>query len=757
MNPLSPGHRHPKGKTRSGVGRNQGTQRGSLVEHVRISSRSKTQAFHKRAKRRETVGVIDFKKALRCGLLNTDGLGAGTFEDVKATIRRKQPDLCVLLETKRRLEDVGSDISIDGYALTEIQRSDVAGDRGGGGIAFYTRQGDGLVFHRHTPDIDDENLSFVNNERFWVTLKSQSHKTALCGMYIGCQYQDDRHGQWNDSIYRVVEREAAALRASGHRVIYLGDMNGHVGCLLGQGVVGNHRGINPNGLRFLNFLRNTDSVHINGACRTPGQWDTRYTNGLWTRQRGGVSSIIDYAGISKEHLHSVISLDIDDQGEYGTESDHNWMFLDVADKFVKKTRVSRAPIRKPTWDISDDQDWTAYQENILRRIDIVDTNDLDTLNNLICDSLLGALTDEIGVKTPSIRKRNTRLPRDLVDEIAFKRQLEANWKSRQTALSNRPAGLDLQAERDGVMVAEKLFLDQSSKVSELLFLHRKIKRPSILKACAGNSVSARRNFWSYLKPNEKQSTDISAVLSPSSGVLKCNVDEIKSEVEQHLLSTFQGSFEPPLLPPAHNLPDDHSYAAAPPEGAVSDHSYSIHPRPVLVNLDNSGSLAKNPSAWLNKEFNTPEVGKVVKKLKNCKAKGWDRIPNEAIKNAPLALLHLITRLFNLVKKHGRIPQGWNRGRITLIHKSDLREQLSNYRPITVIISLSGLYSKVLNERLIQVVEAHGLLGEVQNGFRKERGGADNSFILDTLLWKSKASRVKLHLGYIDISKGGYQD
>ena len=68
------------------------------------------------------------------------------------------------------------------------------------------------------------------------------------------------------------------------------------------------------------------------------------------------------------------------------------------------------------------------------------------------------------------------------------------------------------------------------------------------------------------------------------------------------------------------------------------------------------------------------------------------------------------------------------------------------------ISLSGLFSKLLNSRLSQVVEEHNLLGECQNGFRKGRCMADNSFILDSILWKAKADKRKVHLCYIDISK-----
>ena len=50
------------------------------------------------------------------------------------------------------------------------------------------------------------------------------------------------------------------------------------------------------------------------------------------------------------------------------------------------------------------------------------------------------------------------------------------------------------------------------------------------------------------------------------------------------------------------------------------------------------------------------------------------------------------------------------------------------------------------------MERNELLGEEQNGFRKERRMADNNFILDTILWKAKAEGKDVHLAYVDISK-----
>jgi hypothetical protein len=98
-----------------------------------------------KVKLRSVVGVIVRKQDLRCAMLNVDGLSHSTLEDVRQLLARRKPDVCIILETKRRQEEIGIDISVEGYSLTEIRRSDSAGDKGGGGIAYYTRLVDGLV------------------------------------------------------------------------------------------------------------------------------------------------------------------------------------------------------------------------------------------------------------------------------------------------------------------------------------------------------------------------------------------------------------------------------------------------------------------------------------------------------------------------------------------------------------------------------------------------------------------------------------
>ena len=697
------------------------------------------------AKLRDDVGVVENKKVLKTCFLNVDGLSEATLEDIKGTVHLKSPDLVFLVETKRRKENTVADVNIPGYRLYENLRSDQANDKDGGGIAVYTKLEDGILFKLHTPDIMDPAAAFVDNERVWITVQSQSCKTAICGVYLGCQYPDNRNSVWNDTIYETLQQESFSLRSQGYRVVYLGDFNGHVGNKHGEGVPGNKPDINHNGRKFLDFLSRTDSVHINGSTRVPGRWDTRLTAGLWTRQRCGSSSILDFGVISSEHLSSIISMKIDDHGEFGTLSDHNWIFLDLCDKFVKQRRISTIKMKRSGWDIRENQDWSGFRKQTLDSVATLDTSSPSNLASSISASIISAMHAHIGLKSDRPKNKPRQLPPALIAEFRLLRSLEKQWKTLNSENAN--------AVNEEVKRAEAQYIAQKGKTEGMLFLHRASKRPSVLKQCRGNSTQARRNFWAFVSPKKKQNSEISAVISPSSGVVRCNLDDIRNEVEGHLTTVFKGS--PDKIAPEPASANDHNYStrnSTPDKAVLPDHPYSTTETVKLPKCSDGKELDSDPNGWLNTDFTMAEVKEMIVNLKNNKAKGWDSIPNEALKNLPDEMISMVAQLFSKIKLSGTLPEGWNRGRITLVHKYGLRELLGNYRPITVIISLSGLYSRVLNERLTKVVEKHDLLGEVQNGFRKERGGADNSFILNTILWKAKAMKSKTHLAFLDISK-----
>ena len=175
--------------------------------HLHRRSRNRSYRLHKRARLRETVGILAPKSSLNISLLNVDGYTQSKQNDVKDTILEKSPDVCILLETKRRKEVVGDDVKIDGYQVIERRRSNSAKDKDGGGILMYLRNDKGYEFLPYDPIIANPDHAFVNKERLWVTIDSFKHKTAICGAYLGFQAGDDRHSSWNEIMYEVLAAE----------------------------------------------------------------------------------------------------------------------------------------------------------------------------------------------------------------------------------------------------------------------------------------------------------------------------------------------------------------------------------------------------------------------------------------------------------------------------------------------------------------------------------------------------------------------
>ena len=85
-------------------------------------------------------------------------------------------------------------------------------------------------------------------------------------------------------------------------------------------------------------------------------------------------------------------------------------------------------------------------------------------------------------------------------------------------------------------------------------------------------------------------------------------------------------------------------------------------------------------------------------------------------------------------------------------KSDIR----NYRPITVTPVIYRLVMQIIKNRLEEWVDCEGILGELQNGFRKQRRLKDNIFSLTQCIEIAQKENRQLWLAFLDI-KGAYDN
>ncbi len=83
-----------------------------------------------------------------------------------------------------------------------------------------------------------------------------------------------------------------------------------------------------------------------------------------------------------------------------------------------------------------------------------------------------------------------------------------------------------------------------------------------------------------------------------------------------------------------------------------------------------------------------EVKNSIKKLNIGKAAGPDKIENEFLKKFGNELAKPLTRLFNRVLSEETIPHQWKLADIILLFKKGDRNNISNYRPISLTSNTS---------------------------------------------------------------------
>ena len=92
-----------------------------------------------------------------------------------------------------------------------------------------------------------------------------------------------------------------------------------------------------------------------------------------------------------------------------------------------------------------------------------------------------------------------------------------------------------------------------------------------------------------------------------------------------------------------------------------------------------------------------EVRKAIRDLKNQKSPGEDRIPNEYLKAGEDELIEILTDCFNKIILTEEIPESWRTNNIILLHKKGSKEDMNNYRPISLMSTLYKLFSRKQEE------------------------------------------------------------
>ena len=116
--------------------------------------------------------------------------------------------------------------------------------------------------------------------------------------------------------------------------------------------------------------------------------------------------------------------------------------------------------------------------------------------------------------------------------------------------------------------------------------------------------------------------------------------------------------------------------------------------------------------------NQAEVMGLCKEIEAMKSSGMDLLSARICKDAFMALGHQLTHLFNCSLHTTIFPDKWKVAKVVPLFKGGSREEVGNYRPVSLLPIPGKLLEKIVHKRVSDFWEMNDFLSSNQGGFRK---------------------------------------
>lgn len=119
------------------------------------------------------------------------------------------------------------------------------------------------------------------------------------------------------------------------------------------------------------------------------------------------------------------------------------------------------------------------------------------------------------------------------------------------------------------------------------------------------------------------------------------------------------------------------------------------------------------------------INETIKEINNLnikKSTGYDNIDAKAIRALPKKGVLFLTLLYNSILRLQHFPSQWKCAEIIMVLKPGKPEnELSSYRPISLLPIFSKIFERILMKRLNPFLEKNNIIPEHQFGFRSKHG------------------------------------
>ena len=181
------------------------------------------------------------------------------------------------------------------------------------------------------------------------------------------------------------------------------------------------------------------------------------------------------------------------------------------------------------------------------------------------------------------------------------------------------------------------------------------------------------------------------------------------------------------------------------------YSDRVQPPRVLVETYNKKINMSNISMFLS-PTDREEIQSLIMNLLAKNSSGCDEISNNLLKKLCPVLLTPLEKIFNKSLNEGVFPELMKLADISPLFKSKLDNEANNYRPISLLMTISKVLEKIMYQRTYGFMESTGQIYNSQYGFRSQHSCESAVAELTSEIIKGQQNGMYTLALFLDLSK-----
>ena len=135
-------------------------------------------------------------------------------------------------------------------------------------------------------------------------------------------------------------------------------------------------------------------------------------------------------------------------------------------------------------------------------------------------------------------------------------------------------------------------------------------------------------------------------------------------------------------------------------------------------------IPTNNNSMYMKPTSPEEINNIIRTLANKSSHGYDKISNKLLKELHPVVLIPLAIIFNRSMEEGVFPDAMKIADTVPLPKAKCTEDCNNYRPISLLLTVSKVLEKIIYSRTVTFFDKNKLFYNSQYGFRKNHSCSD---------------------------------